>query len=317
MKLISTFALLSTIALVGGTSLRRRALGNQDASLRTVRVERGYTQATQAGVSVQRGIQATMHYNYQYNGITWQDIKTATENYIATQHGEQKSKSESAFVNGHAGVSGFWSFLGFNVGASGGWNSASSSNTVSGEQASHLDSLFTNIGSSAKQDITLTGDITAVGQSYIPTEGFVFVRVISFHFDDGRTFTAVDTSGAPNSAIAATSNGDTSSLTTTSAPPAQLNIVPASRQLFLGKGPPAVFLRVLQTAQTVHEECATEIAKWQRTHGANVLSTRVLQTEHEECAWEIAKWRSTHPLPTPSTPSTPTKRIVENVYRYL
>merc|ERR1712205_42881 len=193
------------------------------------------TQATQAGVSVQRGIQATMHYNYQYNGITWQQIKTATEDYIATQHGEQKSHSESAFANGHAGVNGFWSFLGFNVGASGGWNSASSSNTVSGEQAAHLHSLFSNIGSSAKQDITLTGDITAVGQSYIPTEGFVFVRVISFHFDDGRTFTAVDTSGAPNSAIAATSNGDTSSLTTTSAPPAQINIVPASRQLLLGE----------------------------------------------------------------------------------
>merc|ERR1711898_70588 len=176
--------------LLLGERAQLRLLGNQDASLSTVRIEKGYTQATQAGASVQRGIQATMHYNYQYNGITWQQIKTATEDYIATQHGEQKA---------------------------------------------HLHSLFSNIGSSAKQDITLTGDITAVGQSYIPTEGFVFVRVISFHFDDGRTFTAVDTSGAPNSAIAATSNGDTSSLTTTSAPPAQINIVPASRQLLLGE----------------------------------------------------------------------------------
>merc|ERR1711971_13785 len=125
--------------LLLGERAQLRLLGNQDASLSTVRIERGYTQATQAGVSVQRGIQATMHYNYQYNGITWQQIKTATEDYIATQHGEQKSHSESAFVNGHAGVNGFWSFLGFNVGASGGWNSASSSNTVSGELGNRSD----------------------------------------------------------------------------------------------------------------------------------------------------------------------------------
>merc|ERR1712232_915098 len=102
---------------------------------------------------------------------------------------------------GHAGVNGFWDFIGFNVGASGGWSKSSSSNTVRAEQTSNLKSLFTSIGSSAKQNIQLTGDIKAVGQSYIPTKGFVFVRVISFHFDNGRSFTAVDTSGAPNSAI--------------------------------------------------------------------------------------------------------------------
>ena len=70
-----------------------------------------------------------------------------------------------------------------------------------------------------RSKVTIKGDITATGTSFIPVEGFVFVEATTIQFNDGSSLTVVNTSNP----VVAQQDGNTQGLTGGGQ---QLNVVP-------------------------------------------------------------------------------------------
>lgn len=182
----------------------------EDTSYKSAKITNGYGLISKAGVSVQRGI--TAHLNVDMN------VKTLTQNTVTKWLQENKS----AFSNEQ------WSSVSTGFSASGafGWlfgGSAGAYHNTHNKQltasSSEQQGFLKSLHQQQETDVNINGTLDAVGTSFIPVEGFVFVEVTTITFDDNTSLNVINSS---NSTVADAS-GSTNGVKKTGG---KLNVVP-------------------------------------------------------------------------------------------
>lgn len=182
----------------------------EDTKYNNVKITNGYGLISKAGVSVQRGI--TAHLNVDMN------TKTLTENTVKSWLEQNKSaftQDQWSSVSQGFSASGAFGWL---FGGSAGYYKNSSNKVAkasSSEQKGFLKSLYQQ----QQTDVNINGTLDAVGTSFIPVEGFVFVEVTTIVFDDNTSLNVINSS---NSTVADAS-GSTNGVEKTGG---KLNVVP-------------------------------------------------------------------------------------------
>lgn len=176
----------------------------------------GYGMLYKAGVSVEKGVSATVNVSIKISTFS-KDFYTNTTNEMrntldskVTEHLDE-STSQSNFAD--------WWFWLFSANESD-YNHHKDSQTesVNTTDTTVSNSLKKNF-STNKQDYEITGTFTVVGQSQQPTTAYLFVEMLQIKTKDGSTTTVIN-----SSPIAADDTGDTSKVSIDS--DKKLNILP-------------------------------------------------------------------------------------------
>ena len=176
-------------------------------------ISNGYGLLTQAGVQVQKGVTAHINVDMVLNIITDQQITNFVESNKSHMDEDTKSKVEQS--HSASGIFG-WLF-----GKSEEYfENKSSSRVVNVDE--NKKAMLENLHQMQKTKVHVTGTIDAVGQSYIPVEGHVYVKTTSIHFNDGTTLTSINSSDT----MVADANGSTNGVQQGSGN--KLNVVPLS-----------------------------------------------------------------------------------------
>jgi len=156
----------------------------------SAKITNGYGLVSKAGVSVQKGI--TAHLNVDLK------VKTLTVNDVTTWLNENKSSfSEEGWssVSKSKSTAGAFGWL---VGK----NDKEFSNTSGKIDASSdqkVQGALKTLHQQQETELQIQGTLDAVGTSFIPTEGYVFVEVTTITFNDNTSMHVINTD---NSAVA-------------------------------------------------------------------------------------------------------------------
>jgi hypothetical protein len=185
----------------------------------TAKISNGYGLLTKAGVSVQRGITATMHVEFIIDTVSNNSFKEWMDSQKHMYSNEQwhtleENYSAGGFLGGVLG-----GCFGFAFGG-GTYNHYKNSHDKEVEaDSSDKQGFLKSLNQVQRSKVTIKGDITATGTSFIPVEGFVFVETTTIQFNDGSSLTVVNTSNP----VVAQQDGNTQGLTGGGQ---QLNVVP-------------------------------------------------------------------------------------------
>ena len=171
----------------------------ENTSYKSAKITNGYGLISKAGVSVQRGITAYLQVDM--------NVKTLTQNTVTSWLKDNKS----SFTNEQ------WSSVssGFDACGAFGWLFGGSAgyyrntdNKQMHAQTSEQQGFLKSLHQQQETDVNIKGSLDAVGTSFIPVEGFVFVEVTTITFDDNTSLNVINTS---NSTVA-NSSGNTNGI---------------------------------------------------------------------------------------------------------
>ncbi len=169
-------------------------------------VENGYGSAFTAGVTVQIGGTGVLNFDFTVNAISYESFNkwhSTASQYLST--------SSWSYLNEHydasAEAGGF--FGGFFGAAYANGNYNHYKNTGDSFQSNGTqtqDGAAQSVYNLTNSTLHITGQLTVVGQSYIPVTATGYIQVTKITFSDQHTLYAVDAKNP----IAADQNGDTS-----------------------------------------------------------------------------------------------------------
>lgn len=195
------------------------AVSNETTAGTTYTYSNGYGQLTKAGVSVQKGATATAHVDIK--------MKLVTNDTTQTWFDENKevfTASQQSTIQSHldrSNTASGWNAI-FAWGASSSANENYFSNANHQAEETHTDSQTHTVTSASKlqaNEVHVTGDVSIVGVSMLPTTAFVFAQISTINFADGTSMQVINQSDP----MAASSSGDTGGV---NAKPNKLNVVP-------------------------------------------------------------------------------------------
>ena len=178
----------------------------------------GYGQITKAGAQVQRGATVTAHVEIEMLLVT----NETTQSWFK-ENKHVFTNDQQSTIQRHLDASNTAS--GWN--AIFAWGASSSSNenffqNANAKQVTTDTNSQTDVVKSAQKlqasKVKVTGDVSIVGVSMLPTQAFVFAQISTITFDDGTSMQVINQSNP----VAADSNGDTG---VADAKPTKLNIV--------------------------------------------------------------------------------------------
>lgn len=161
-------------------------------------ISNGYGLLTQAGVSVQRGVTAHINVDMVLHILTDQQI----QNFVQSNKSHMSDDTRSKVEQSHSS-SGIFGFL---FGKSEDYFENKSSTRVV-DMTEDKKAMLENLHQMQKTKVRVTGTIDAVGQSYIPVDGHVYVKTTSIHFSDGTTLTSINSSDTMVADVNGSTNG--------------------------------------------------------------------------------------------------------------
>lgn len=212
----SPIGVLRTIALAGISAQK----DTEDTNYKSAKISNGYGLVTRAGVSVQRGVTAHVDVKFTIDTVTNNSFKqwldSQKHNFSKEEwHTLEENYAAGGFLGGV--LTGAFGLL-FGGGTYNHYKNAHDK-TVEAD-STEKQGFFKSLSQVQTSLVTIQGSIDAVGTSFIPVEGYVFVETTTIEFNDGKTLTVVNSS----SPVVADSTGDTSKISTQ--PNQKLNIVP-------------------------------------------------------------------------------------------
>lgn len=185
----------------------------------------GYGQLTKAGVTAQRGGEATADVDISMHIVTLEQSQAWFHEHSELFDAEQQSTIKGHFDEENTASA--WNAI-FAWGATNhsDRNYFQNAHNKSIQTTNDRQSNFVKSVSQLKdQAVQVTGHVKMVGTSFIPTTAFVFAQVSTIRFEDGSKMHVLNQSNP----IGADQNGNTGSVDTT---PTRLHIEPISRQDF-------------------------------------------------------------------------------------
>ena len=179
----------------------------------------GYGQLTKAGVQVQRGATATAHVEIVMVLVTNDTSQSWFSEHKKSFTAAQQSTIQQHFDSGDT-ASG-WNAI-FAWGATHSSNQNYFQNANAQQQTTDTDAQTNLVNSASKlqsSKVKVTGDVSIVGVSLLPTQAFVFAEISPIQFADGTSIQVINQANP----VAASSSGDTSGAET--APNQKLNVV--------------------------------------------------------------------------------------------
>ncbi|CAL2103542.1 conserved protein of unknown function [Tenacibaculum sp. 190130A14a] len=182
----------------------------EDTKYDKVKITNGYGLISKAGVSVQRGITAHLHVDMNTKTLTENTVKSWLEDNKSSFTQEQWSSVSQGFS-----ASGAFGWL---FGGSAGYY-RNTNNKIAKAQTEQQKGFLKSLYQQQETNVNIHGTLDAVGTSFIPVEGFVFVEVTTITFDDNTSLNVINSS---NSTVA-DSSGSTNGIEKTGG---NLNVVP-------------------------------------------------------------------------------------------
>lgn len=185
----------------------------EDTEYTSFKVSNGYGMAAKAGVMVTIGASAEINVDLKVKCVNEDILKEfvkTNESFFSKDEYTAITESKE-FKNKGFGAGLFWKVLGVcfkkNDGSYNYFKNAVNKEVV--VDTSKEEEFYKKLKDISETEARLTGKLTAVGQSYIPTQACAFIEVTRIQFQDGTTLRVINSSDP----VIADQNGSTSTVT--------------------------------------------------------------------------------------------------------
>ena len=214
-KFIACLALFFSVALAGAAPRRIVKVvksfvpvtrQSETSEFAVTETTNGFGRITRVGISVVRGASATLDFDVRVTAVDAETLNSRSSSFVETLTAEERLQFEELVSNFEGSLNlPFFELLGLNFAES-----------ISAEQIAEAAESVENFEtkSSAVEEILesfidtrirITGSLSAVGQSSIPTVAFAFIELNNVIFDNGSNLLVV--SNNPSDLVAADSDG--------------------------------------------------------------------------------------------------------------
>jgi hypothetical protein len=211
-KIISKRLLCLSLALIIALSFVVPTFA-EDAEYETFKISNGYGMAAKAGVLVTKGATAKIKVDIKVNCVNENTIKEfirTNESFFSKEEYSTITQSKE-YKNKGFGASLWWKILGVcfkkNNGSYNYFKNAVNKEVV--VDNSKEEYFFNQMKEINETSARVTGTLTAVGQSLIPTQACAYIEVSKVTFEDGTTLRVLDTADP----VVADQNGNTDNVT--------------------------------------------------------------------------------------------------------
>lgn len=147
----------------------------------------GFLRGTEAGAQVQIGTKAKLQVKMQIEAKTVSDVYKELSKYKRDYSASSWEKIEKAHTQASAGF--FYELLGISAGGSYDYSGKQTKQDIKDNVESQRTAQA--LHDTDNTTITITGDIEAVGQSYVPVQAFAFVHLTQVSLNEKVSFNAV------------------------------------------------------------------------------------------------------------------------------
>ncbi len=182
---------------------------DESGDYKSATITNGYGMVAKAGVAVTRGATATIQVDITVDCVSTQDFKTWFDERKSNFSNEQWHKLEENYAAGGflGGVLlGCFGFL-FGGGTYNHYKNEHKKQVTASD--TKQDGFMKSLHMVTNSKVKVSGSVTAVGQSLIPTTAAVFVETTQVDFQDGKSLTVINSS-APEVADQNGKTGDVS-----------------------------------------------------------------------------------------------------------
>jgi len=151
-------------------------------------LEETYGMATEVGVRVAgRGAYAILNFKVNIKAISVDDILRDARKEYDSWDSKKQSTFDRKNLEGKAGIDGLLKFLPFSVGGKYSKTEENSDESQTLEMNSTKDNLLRTIADKQETNIEISGQLGAVGRSYIPVDAHAYVRILHIKFTNKET----------------------------------------------------------------------------------------------------------------------------------